>query len=268
MLVPPISMICLALLVFSPTSNEERANEERANEHLQMGVQLFEDGEYERAISQFRRGYGTNPRPEFLFAWAQAERLRGRCDLAISLYDDFLATQPNERPAEAARQQIERCQREEADQKTLAVDSTLIAPESEVPTAAFPAPTSSPSPKESRSRRRGQDPRPWHRDPAGGALVGIGIVGVVGGAGMLGGGGSFTARAKGSVLLKDYQNDTRNARALYIAGGITTGIGLGLLIAGATRWGIVRKRIQREGRHVAALTWNLSWRMITIMGLF
>jgi tetratricopeptide (TPR) repeat protein len=61
---------------------------------LDAGLGHYAAKDYEAAIAAFRRGYELDARAEFLFAWAQAERLSGDCASAIELYEMFIASGP------------------------------------------------------------------------------------------------------------------------------------------------------------------------------
>src|ERR1043165_2668234 len=81
----------------------------QAKAHFDQGAVFFAAKDYEAAISAFEAGYALDPRPEILFAWAQAARLSGDCPSAIVLYERFLAGQPPARQARAARANRELC---------------------------------------------------------------------------------------------------------------------------------------------------------------
>src|SRR5688500_8437696 len=67
-----------------------------AEDWLALGLARFEREDYAGAIDAFERGHAIDPRPQFLFALAQAERLRGDCKAALIYYRKFLTTSPSE----------------------------------------------------------------------------------------------------------------------------------------------------------------------------
>jgi tetratricopeptide (TPR) repeat protein len=85
------------------------ADDGTADEHLALGLSRYEAGDFEGAMDAFDAGYAVEPRPAFLFAAAQAARRSGDCRRAIDYYDRFLAGDPSEGQAEAAREQRDRC---------------------------------------------------------------------------------------------------------------------------------------------------------------
>jgi tetratricopeptide (TPR) repeat protein len=80
-----------------------------AEDWLRLGLTRFEREDYSGAIDAFKRGNAIDPRPQFLFAIAQAERLRGDCKAALVYYRRFLTTSPPEEQAAAATQHLRRC---------------------------------------------------------------------------------------------------------------------------------------------------------------
>lgn len=82
-----------------------------AKSHYERGLTLYAERAFDAAVQEFQWGYAIEPRREFLFAEAQAQRLAGRCDRALPLYERFLASGPSPLQTEAARLAIERCVR-------------------------------------------------------------------------------------------------------------------------------------------------------------
>jgi tetratricopeptide (TPR) repeat protein len=80
-----------------------------ADDQLALGLARYEAGDFGGAMEAFDAGYAVEPRPAFLFAAAQAARRSGDCRRAIGYYDRFLAGDPSESQAEAAREQRDRC---------------------------------------------------------------------------------------------------------------------------------------------------------------
>src|SRR5262245_15990993 len=78
---------------------------------LRIGLERYDAGDFAGAVEAFHQGNRLDPRPQFLFAIAQAERRRGDCGTAIVYYEQFLASSPPEGQAVAAREQRDRCER-------------------------------------------------------------------------------------------------------------------------------------------------------------
>lgn len=107
---------------------------------FQRGVAAANRKNYEAAIEAFRSAYELDGRRDILFAWAQVERLSGDCDAAMPLYRKFLAGDPPARQAEAARLQLERCERVVAERPPVPAPVPVAAPVIE--TVAPPSPRS------------------------------------------------------------------------------------------------------------------------------
>jgi tetratricopeptide (TPR) repeat protein len=101
-----ITLILSTLTVSAPAG----AIDPEAKQHLERGLAGYTAKDYAGAIKDLRLAYALDPRPEILFAWAQAERLYGRCSQASKLYDRFLKSKPSAQQAAAARTGIERCE--------------------------------------------------------------------------------------------------------------------------------------------------------------
>ncbi len=97
-----------AVLVGSANAADSRMLPE-AKARLDRGVQLYTSQSYREAIEEFRAGYQIDPRPEFLYAMAQAQRLNGDCRSAVTAYKAFLRTRPSAKRAAAANQLIDDC---------------------------------------------------------------------------------------------------------------------------------------------------------------
>ena len=82
---------------------------ELADDHLARGLAFYEAREFEQAIAEFHAGYQVDPRPELLFALAQAERRSGDCASALIYYQRFLATHPPLQQVRAANRQRASC---------------------------------------------------------------------------------------------------------------------------------------------------------------
>lgn len=97
-------LLVVALVTLSVS--HARANDDRpraaANAHFTRGAAHFEARRFEAAVSEFEAAYALDPNRDYLFAWAQAERLGGDCASAVLLYDRFIAAEPPERQKRAA----------------------------------------------------------------------------------------------------------------------------------------------------------------------
>ncbi len=77
--------------------------------HIDQALSLFAAKEYGAAAREFRRGYEQKPSGDYLYAWAQSERLSGNCAAALPLYEKFLVREPTGANAEVAKINLQRC---------------------------------------------------------------------------------------------------------------------------------------------------------------
>lgn len=122
-----------------------------ADAHLERGQAHFEAKDYAAAGREFSAAYDLDPRPEFLYARAQAERLNGNCAGAVPLYRAYLDTEPDQEAADFARTNLAQC--------TSAVRAIAPPPTGGEAVAASP---------------EGDRPPAWFKSRLGGALLGAG----------------------------------------------------------------------------------------------
>jgi tetratricopeptide (TPR) repeat protein len=74
--------------------DREGTPEELARRHHDRGTRLYNLGQFEEAISEYRRGYEQRADPVFLYNIAQAYRQLGAPDKALFFYRRYLSTAP------------------------------------------------------------------------------------------------------------------------------------------------------------------------------
>ena len=213
-----IASVTALLLIAAPAAPVERAEE------------AFQAGRYHEAADAFGEAFAADPDPKFVYAQAQAERLGGDCARAIELYDRFLALDPEPGPAEDARTNRERCRQD------LERTSPPPAPEPPQPRPKVVATVDDQAPP---------TPRPWHRDPLGGALVGSGLFVSALGTGLLVGGVTLDRSAPDAAVEGDFERDRGRAFAMHRAGIALTAIGAAIVVGGVVRWVVVAHRSRR-----------------------
>ena len=137
----------------APESAEARA-------HFDRGVAAYTKGDFAGAAEALGKSYAAEADEETLFAWAQTERKLGRCDKAIELYGKLLAMNLPAENKQAINVQIGECKEIIAEEKA-AAEIQPVKPEQPIETT--------PASPEGRA---------WWKDPVGGALVGIGAIGL------------------------------------------------------------------------------------------
>jgi hypothetical protein len=190
--------------------------------------------DYDVASRAFADAYALEPVPKYLFARAQAERLAGRCNVAVPLYEQFLASAPSKAEVERARQARARCLE----------GAGAGDPVGELDGSASPSAADRPPAK---------PPAPWYRDPVGGALVATGGVAAIIGASVLGFALGKDRRADRAANEGDYVDEKDAAKPPQRAGIAVLSVGGALLVAGAIRWGVLASRQKRRARAAAAV---------------
>jgi tetratricopeptide (TPR) repeat protein len=77
-----------------------------AKSYVDAGLMAQKSGDYETALLLYKKAYELVPHPVLLFNMAQAHRLAGRVEQALTLYHKYLDTAPNGPEARTARQLI------------------------------------------------------------------------------------------------------------------------------------------------------------------
>ena len=81
----------VALLLAAPV----RADSAKATAHFEKGTRLYQVGEYDKALAEFKAGHVEEPDASFLFNIAQCHRLMGQPRAAITFYKRFLSLSPD-----------------------------------------------------------------------------------------------------------------------------------------------------------------------------
>lgn len=208
--------ILLALALAAP--NEAAV---RAEKH-------FEAKEYEQAIEALREAYATEPDPAFVFAEGSALQELGRYDEAIEVYERFLALAPPKEQAQKAFDRIQVCR--------AALDESTAEPE------PVPRPEPEPLPSQPQPIDRDEPARPWHRDLAGGVLLGVGLATAATGGALLGVGAGRRNAALDADTESDFRSDLRGTNALQGTGVALLVTGGALVVGAIVRYAIVRRR--------------------------
>lgn len=207
---------------------------EAQDAYLRKGIERYSAKDYEGAVRFYEQGLALGRHPDLLYALAQAERMRRRCERAVAVYQEFLDTGPPAAEAERAKANIARC-----------VDE-MPTPAPLAPAVPAPAPTPTPSPAA---------PVPSTLPPATTSdtelqLVGIGVMGT--GVALLGFGTFFAARsssdwdevneaaARGDTWSLELQETFERAESgttasvvLFASGGVTLALGSFIVAVGA-----------------------------------
>jgi tetratricopeptide (TPR) repeat protein len=213
---------------------------------------LVREGKLDEAFELLEQAYYAQPDPEprLLFGLGIIELERGNCEAAVGYLGRFLATSPSEDAAAKAREVIAYC---EAELRAKAEPPSEPSPEPDpepTPSSsarAQPSPELEPSSTDSAPEVTDapSEPSPWARDGLGWGLLGTGVAVTAVGAGLL-------VQARGDVRAAEASDDEasfdhslQRVDALRAIGGSLTGVGVGLLIGAAVRFGVVARRNRR-----------------------
>jgi tetratricopeptide (TPR) repeat protein len=216
-----------------PPSPEAAEDAARADAE---GRRHFEAGNFAEAAALYARAHAQDPRPIYLYHWAQAERRAGNCPVAAQLYRRYLEYDVGPENEAAAKKNLARCGY--ADEPVDTVEPAVPVDEAKVGTPSGPAP---------------RDRNAWLRDPWGITLVGLGGGGLLAAA-ILGGGSSAQLDRAGEATVEDdYARHADRAGTLRVAAIATGAIGAALLVGGITRWLLVRRRDRRAAQSTTSL---------------
>jgi hypothetical protein len=195
---------------------------------------LVREGDFVGVAQEYAREYERTGDPALLFGQAQALRRAGDCKSAIEVFERYVASDPPDADEAAANDAMQACRD--------IVDASEPPP---------PEPTP-PDPEPQLERAPQPPPRRWHADPAGGALVGIGGVLAVTGAGLFG--GSYARQREQPQSEADLEERTRVTRALWSSGLALLVTGGVAIVAGAIRWGVVARKNDRIDASAGGIT--------------
>ena len=85
------------------------ASAQPASDLMKRGIDAYKAGKYEEAASLLEKAYAAEPKPETLFALAQAERLAGKCDKAVPRYKQLLGQTTELATAKAVQNNLALC---------------------------------------------------------------------------------------------------------------------------------------------------------------
>lgn len=189
--------------------------------------QHFQAQRWGAASEALMEAYAADPDPAYLYARAQAERMRDNCRLAIPLYQRFLEHEATESQREETQGHIRLCEE--------MLSSRQDHPESPSSTSA---PGSAPQPPD-------EPPAPtppWYRDPTGLTLLATGTAVTAVGGIMWGLGRREQRRAPQAITEDAYDQQVAQGRRDIAVGVTLVSLGAGLVISSIIRLGVVGRR--------------------------
>lgn len=206
--------LLLTALAAPPAHAKDDAATAQAKERWKSGTRHYDLAEYAAALDDFKEAYRLREDPAFVFNIAQCHRFLGNHEDAIRFYQTYL----RQSPAASNRADVEALILGE--EKALAEVKEKAAREEEARRRAEPL--------------RQPPPKPWYDDTAGWVMAATGLALAGGGAGVLGWGATLRTPGTGAttVVVQDYRNKQTLS---WIVGGVATGLGAGLLVAGVVK---------------------------------
>lgn len=224
---------CLqALLVLAPSRDEIRDMVRRAEA-------AYKEQQWDRASRAFADAYAIDPNPDYLFARAQAERFAGRCNVAVKLWDQYLAVETSPPAVREAK-----------------VNRAYCEPDGSGDTAPSTTTGATTPPANEHEPVRDRPSRAWYRDPAGGVLVAVGGVSTVIGASVLGLALSRDRKASSADTEGSYVAEKDAVKGPHRAGIAVLSVGGALLVAGVVRWAVVASRSRGTAARAQASQWR------------
>lgn len=231
--------VVLSSVLMTAAGPDELLSDPEAQSLVSEAQFLFSEGNFGDAAKLIEKAYLIEPVPELLFPWAQAEREQGNCRAAVDLYNRMLEEIPEGPMADSARQNIARCEEEMGPEEEVVpvVDDDLLE-EDEPFEEAEPEPEPA-KPKDDPPKSKSKE---WYKDPAGGVLTGLGIVGVGTGVALLAVASSTANGAPDAANVTAYRDESDRALTQRNAGAAVLSIGGALLVAGVVRYVLVAKK--------------------------
>jgi tetratricopeptide (TPR) repeat protein len=129
-----LPVLAAQLIALAIALGPRSAAAETAPELLKQGIDAYKAGKYEDAIKLIGKSYALEPTSESLFALAQAERLAGKCDLAVPHYRKLIETSTELATARAVQNNLALCVKDEPKSPPAAEpDPVVTAPAQDEP---------------------------------------------------------------------------------------------------------------------------------------
>lgn len=230
-----------------------------ASAHFRRGVELFNAGDFEGAVEQYEAGFAIEDHPLFLYSMAQAETKNDNCPRAVKLFKEFIAADVPDKARDNARGGMLFCA------EILAEAGTAVAPTYDPVDDPIDEPIDDPVDTDDGDTGPRDGAGKWYLDPAGDALVAVGVVGVGVGVGLLAGAGVLEGQPQPPGYA-EHVDRLERVELLRTVGGITAGVGGALLIGGVVRWVIVSRRGGRANN--VGLLWQRGVAGLQVSGRF
>ena len=183
-----------------------------AQNHRDAGVAAYSAKDFETASREFEAAYKVDHVPDLLYAWAQSDRLRGRCDLALPHYKQYLYSDIPTEYAEKARANIAECERQ---------NPPPPPPRPPPPPHRVVSPPLPPSPP--------PDDQPWYTNKLGDGLAATGAISLLVGGIYLGKSSDTASHATTAPTLLDHRAALDTATTERRVGVVSIVVGAALV---------------------------------------
>jgi len=210
------------IIAFAAMPRIARAdNKSLARELFTLAIDEYKAKNYDAAVMSLAKSHALDPKPDTLYALAQAERLAGKCKDAIPHYEALGETSKDEKVKKAVKENIELCKQIEAGKPVPKEkeEDTKALEKRDAPTIEYRTVV--------RTERK--------RDV-------LSIVLFVGGGVAISGAGAmylvsrnYADDADHATSLEDYNDKYDSSRRLKWISFATAGVGVGLIT-----WGVIR----------------------------
>jgi hypothetical protein len=187
-----------------------------AKDHYDRAMIAYNIQDWPSAIRELRAAYEADPKPDYLFALGQAQRLSGDCAAAVMSFHSYLR-QATAKQAEATETLIHECDAKPEPKK----DAIDVTPKP--PPGGRPPPPPPPAPR----------PHHWYGDVLGDVLLVGGVAGLGVGAGFLITGNSDMSNAVNATNIGVYGKHVSSAKteqqigvAALAGGGVLAALAL------------------------------------------
>lgn len=227
-------LIALGLLV----QRDAVADSAKARDLFKQGIEQYKAKDYDKAAATLARSYELDPKPDALFAQAQAERLGGHCREATVHYHQLLETTQDLPTIKAVQANLALCSKEPEP------PPVVVAPQKVE--AGTPAP---PPPPQIITKTVVRDVP--HSDTLATVLFAGGMLAVGGGVGLYIASNGALDDAKHARTLDDHETFTDRAKTERTLSFITGGVGLAMITVAIIKWSAGGASESRPSNEVA-----------------
>jgi tetratricopeptide (TPR) repeat protein len=110
----PLSALLIVLLAAPTAARAEENKQALARSLFNLAISEYQAKQYDAAAASLAKSYALDPRPDALYALAQAERLANRCKDALVHYEQLLDESKDDKIILRVKENIEICKQIEA----------------------------------------------------------------------------------------------------------------------------------------------------------